>query len=154
MKKLKVLTIVALMACVLSLGACRKSVNTSNPAVVQAAALLDAENTCKTLEDGIKTANDAIEKLQAGEPDYYAKVKPLLKKLSAANNTAAQKINTVAGGGSADWKGALIALGTSVTPADLTTFGFKNSNTQLIVETSFAGLVATLSAIQTKFGGK
>lgn len=151
--KLKILTLTLMIACIGIFAGCRKSVNNSNPAVVQAVALQDAENTCKTVEDGLLTANRAIEKLQATEPDYYNKVKPLLRKISKLNATASGKIALVASGQSADWKGALIAVSASVTPSDLTTFGFKNPNTQIIVETSFSGLILALSSIKTKFGG-
>jgi hypothetical protein len=153
MKRFKTIVAILLISvCLVPMEACRKNVNTSNPQVVQAAALLDAANTCKTLEDGIVAANDAVEKLEASEPEYYAHVKPLLKKLSSANTVASQKINIVAQGGTADWKGALVAVGTSVTASDLTTFGFKNSDTQLIIQGSFALLVTTLSSMQLKFG--
>lgn len=151
MKKISIL--ITLMACLLIATGCRKSVNNSNPAVVQAVALQDAENTCKTVEDGLLTANRAIEKLQATEPDYYNHVKPLLRKISKLNATASGKIALVASGQSADWKSSLIAVSASVTPSDLTTFGFKNANTQLIVETSFSGLILALTSIKTKFGG-
>lgn len=143
--------IAVLLVCMVPLGACRKNVST-NPAVVQAVVLTDAENTCKLIDDGLKSANAAIEKLQVSEPGYYAHVKPLIRKISAANATASSKVALVAAGGSADWRGALIAVGTSVTPSDLTTFGFKNSNTQLIVEAAFGGLIATLNSIPSKFG--
>lgn len=156
MKKVVKSTIVLLLIGMLAFApiGCRKNININNPAVVQAAALLDASNTCKTLEEGLLSANNAVEALQAGEPDYYAKVKPLLRKISAANVVAAQKIQLVSQGGTADWRSALIAVGSSTTPADLTSFGFKNPNSQLIVQGGFALLVATLSSIQTKFGGK
>lgn len=150
--KLKILTLTLMIACIGIFAGCRKNVS-ANPAVIQAVALQDAENSCKAVEDGIKAANDAVERLEAGEPDYYAHIKPILRKLSAANNVAAQKINLAASGQNTGWQAALVSVGTSVTSSDLTAFGFKNQNTQLIVETSFAGLIAALTAIQAKFGG-
>ena len=141
------------MASLLLTAGCRHNVNTSNPAVVQASALADAADTCKLLEDGLASAKAAVEKLETAEPDYYAHVKPLLKKMSAANVVAIEKIQVAKNGGTADWKGALVAVAASVSPSDLTSVGVKNQTSQLIVEGSIAGLVATLESFKAKFGG-
>ena len=151
--KRTILSIFLILSLVLSPAACRKNLNTTNPQVIQAAALLDAENTCKTLEDGLVAANNAVEGLEAAEPGYYAKVKPLIRRLSAANALASSKIKLVSAGGTADWRGAMIAVGSSVSPQDLTVFDFKNPGTQSIVSAGFSLLVATLSQIQVKYSG-
>jgi hypothetical protein len=136
----------------LGAAGCRHNVNTSNPAVVQASALADAANTCKLLEDGVASANAAVEKLETAEPDYYAHVKPLLQKVSAANVLAIEKIQVVKNGGTADWKGALVNVAASVSPSDLTSVGVKNQTSQVIMEGSIAALVATLESFKAKFG--
>lgn len=132
---------------------CRHNVST-NPKVVMTATLLDASNTCVTIEDGLTAANHIVNALETSEPEYYAHVRPLIKKLSAANKTASDTIVKVRNGDTAaDWRGAMLAIGSGITPADLTSFGFKNSNTQAIVTAAFATLVATLNALPATYGG-
>lgn len=137
--------------CLCTLSACRKNVST-NPTVVQAVALQDAENTVKSVEDGLNAANDVIENLQTAEPGYYAKIKPILRRLSSLNATASRKLNVVAQGGSADWKGAIVDVGNSITIADLTNFGFKNPNSQAAVDAGMELLVGALNTLKRKFG--
>ena len=130
----------------LSVG-CRHNVNTSNPKVVAISALADAFNTCKTLEDGLVAANKAIESIEAQEPEYYAHIKPLLQKISTANKNAAHKIQQAKNDGVTDWKSAFVSISSSITPADLTSVGVKNPNSQIIVGSSISGIVIILEAI-------
>lgn len=150
MKRLFTIIMIAVMLS-FSTG-CGHFTHSTNPAVVQAAALVDVQKTLKTVEDGLLTANKAVENLEAAEPEYYAYVKPLLKKISLSNRIASDKVDIVTKGGTADWKSAVIEIGSSVTPADLTTFGFKNPSSQLIVEGGFATLITTLETIKNKYG--
>lgn len=136
-----------------AMGGCRHSINTANPRVVMAATLLDASNTTVAVEDGLTAANHVVDSLEQSEPDYYAKVKPLIRKISAANKAASDKIVAAKNGDTtADWRGAVNAVAASVKPGDLTAFGFKNQNTQALVTAAFATLVATLNAIPGTFG--
>lgn len=150
--KALLISIMAVIICVLGIG-CRHTVNTANPAVVTVTTLQDASDTCVTLEDGLTAANKAVDQIEATEPEYYAHVKPLLKKLSAANASASGIIQNVKNGQPGNWKGAVLGVATSITPADLTSFAVKNPTSQLIVEGSITGLIATLATIQAKFGG-
>lgn len=150
--KIKTLLIVTLLACGLcTVSACRKSVN-NNPAVVQAMTLQDAENAVKSVEDGLKAANDTVESLQSAEPGYYAKLKPILRRISSLNATASSKINGAAQGNATNWQGALSDVANSITPADLTTFGFKNPNSQLAAQAGMTLLQTALNTLKSKFG--
>lgn len=148
----RLITIMTLSACLVMVPGCRKSVN-SNPAVVQAIGLQDAENSVKAVEDGLKAANDTIESMQTTEPGYYAKLKPILRRISSLNATASRKINGAAQGGSTNWQGALSDVANSITPADLTNFGFKNPNSQLAAQAGMTLLQTALNTLKTKFGG-
>lgn len=150
-KKCVILALMLVVA--FGLTACRHNVNTANPAVVTITTLQDASNTTVALEDGLTAANKALDQIEAAEPEYYAHVKPLIKKVSAANASASGIIQNVKNGKPGDWKGAVLGIATSITPADLTTFAVKNPTSQLIVEGSITGLIATLATIKAKFGG-
>ena len=126
---------------------------TPSAAVVTAATLLDASNTCVTVEDGLTAADHALDQLKTTEPDYYAKVDPLIKKISAANVLAAKKIKLVKDTGTGDWRPAILAVASSVNVADLNAAGIKNSTTQTIVAAALATLVGVLNAIPKTFGG-
>lgn len=139
--------VVPLLALALMTTACRHNVNASNPAVVTVSALVDASNTCKTLENGLTAANQALEKIEMQEPEYYSHVKPLIQKISAANIVAAHKIQAAKNGNPSNWKQSFIAIGTSITPADLTAVQVKNPNSQIIVGSTIAGIVGIIEAI-------
>lgn len=149
------LGVIALLLAFMATEGCRHNVvNTNNPKVVMAATLLDASNTCVTIEDGLTAANHVIDALETAEPDYYKHVKPLIKRISTANKTASDKIVAVRNGdGTADWRGAVLAIGTSVDTKDLTAFSFKNPNSQALVTAAFATLTATLASLPQTFGG-
>lgn len=117
------------------------------------ATLLDASNTCVTVEDSLTAADHAIDQVKTSDPEYYAKVGPLIKRLSAANTVAAQKIKLVKDTGVGDWRPALLAVAASVNTADLTAVGVKNQTSQTIVAASLASLVAIINTITTNFGG-
>lgn len=151
--KIKIAVTLALIVLVGAGVGCRHNVNTSNPAVVTASALQDASNACVTLEDGLTAADKALDQLETVEPEYYAHVKPLLKKISAANASASKIVQSVKNGQPGNVKGAMLAVAVSVTPADLTAFSVKNPTSQLIVEGSITALIATLATIQANFGG-
>lgn len=146
-----VVAAVMLMAITATEG-CRHNVNTNNPKVIQAATLLDASDLTVTIEDGVVAANHAVEAIQASDPEYYNKVKPLLRSISSANVLAARKIQAFKNGdATADWRGAIIAVAGSVNTQDLSAVHIKNPNTQLIVSASLATLVAALETIPKKF---
>jgi hypothetical protein len=124
-----------------------------SPAVVTAATLLDASNTCVTIEDSLTAANHAIDQLKATDPEYYAKLDPLIKKISRANTVAAEKIKLAKDTGATDWKPALLAVAASVNISDLTAGGIKNPTSQTIATAALASLVAILNTINQNFGG-
>lgn len=140
---------------VLAVGCRHTQPNTTPPsqAVVTVATLLDASNTCVTVEDSLTAADHAIDQVKVSDPEYYAKVGPLIKRLSAANTVAAQKIKLVKDTGVGDWKPALLAVAASVNTADLTAAGVKSQTSQTIVAASLASLVAIINTITTNFGG-
>jgi hypothetical protein len=121
-------------------------------AVVTIATLLDADHTCLTVQDSLTAADHAIDQLKTSDPEYYAKVGPLIKKISAANNAAEQKIKLAKDTGATDWKPALLAVASSVNVSDLSAAGVKNQTSQLIVSASLASLVGILNSITTNFG--
>lgn len=122
-------------------------------AVVTAATLLDASNTCVTVEDGLTAADHALDQLQASEPEYYTKVKPLIQKISSANVAAARKVKAAKDSGATDWRPAMLAVAASVNVSDLNAAGVKNPTSQAIVSASLASLVAILNTINQNFGG-
>lgn len=142
-----------MLAAIATVEGCRHNVNTNNPKVIAAMTLLDASDITVTVEDGLVATDHILDTLQTSDPEYYAKIKPLLKKISSANVTAAQKIKIVKDGGQADWKGAILAVAASVNVHDLNAVGIKNPNTQIIVSASLATLVKILTDIPQKFGG-
>lgn len=151
----KTLATIIVLSLIILLTGCRYNINTNNPKVVVAATLLDASNTTVLIEDGLTAANHVTEQLESIEPEYYAHVKPLIKRISAANVVAAKTVqNAKNGNTAADWRGALIAVGASVKPSDLTAFGFKNPTSKALVSGGFATLIAILDSIPQKFGGK
>lgn len=133
---------------------CHHTVNSSNPAVVSAVTLLDAENTVNTIAHGLQTANGTLKSLQSIEPDYYAYAHPKLVQIAQLNEKANQAILAAKNGNTTvDWKSAVIAIGSVATdPQSLVVFGFKNQSSQTIVQTSFAALLAGIAAAQ-QFGG-
>lgn len=131
---------------------CRHSANMANPKVAFAVTLLDASNTTKTIADGLTAADKVLDRIQAQEPDYYAKVRPLLTKIARANDGANVAILNAKNGGAADWKGALVSVSQTVATSDLTAFGFKNPTSQALVQDGFAVLISGLS-LAAQFGG-
>jgi len=126
---------------------------TPSAAVATAATLLDASNASVTVEDSLTAAYHALEQLKTTDPEYYTQAMPLIKKISAANAVAAQKIKLAKDTGATDWRPALLAVASSVNPSDLTAAGVKNPTSQAIVSASLASLVAILNAINQNFGG-
>lgn len=126
---------------------CRHNVNTSNPQVVAMSALGDASNACKTVEDALTATNKALEQLEATEPAYYAKVKPLVQKISQANRLASSKIVAAKNGEPVDWRSAFVAVGSSINIDDLRAAQVKNPTSQIIVGSSVALLIDALVAI-------
>lgn len=127
-----------------------RHVNNSNPIVVKAATLANAEKTVNTIAHGLLAADQTIDALQATEPDYYAAVQPKLKTLARLNEVANQCIVTALNGGTCNWQAAVVAIATEAgKPDNLTTFGFKNPNSQKIAQTGFIALIAGINmAIQ------
>lgn len=142
-----------LVAFLLAAGVgCHRKVNQNNPQVVRAATLLDASNTCVTIEDGLVAANHAVESIESQDPEYYAKVKPLLRKVSSANVEAVHKIKTFKDGDtSVNWRAGMLAVASSINTDDLSALQIKNPTTQLIVSASLATLVGALNAIPKSF---
>lgn len=151
MKKFLIYPILAVA--LLTLPGCRHNVNTSNPQVVLAATLLDASNTVVTLADGLTAADHVLDQLQASDPAYYAQIKPLLIKIAKLNDVAVAKIAAAkAGDATADWKGAIIAIGSSVTVTDFSTVGIKNPTNQALASAGLATLIAALELIPKTYG--
>lgn len=147
------LSMMLLSGVMLYTTACRHTVNSKNPQVVAIVAINDAMNICKTVHDGLQNADKTIDALQTQEPDYYSKAQPLLKKIRAANDIAVETLLKAQAGQSVDWKTSMLALSTTVSAGDLTTFGFKNPNTQLLVSAGVSGLEGVLLSIPSKLGG-
>jgi hypothetical protein len=144
------------MLLVASLG-CRHNAPNAPPASPQVVAIVtldDAMNICNDVHHTQVNADKAIDALQATEPDYYAHAQPIIKRIRDANDLAVKAILSAERGGTDDWKGAMVALASTIKPGDLTTFGFKNKDTQTIVSTSIAGLEGILLSIPSKLGGK
>lgn len=159
-KKVKVFVTLVLPLFIVMVAAmesgCRHNTNSTTPVspqVATAVTLLDASNTCVTVEDGLTAADHAIDQLKASDPEYYAKVSPLIKKISAANVVAAQKIQVVKNTGQGDWKSAMLAVAQSVNVNDLNAAQVKNPTSQGIVTAALASLVAILNTINQNFGG-
>lgn len=142
-----------LLSTLLIASGCRHNINTSNPAVVTAATLLDASNTCVAVEDGLTAANHAVDALETQEPEYYAHVKPLLKKLSTANVAAVKLVQAAKNGQPANWQQGMLAMASAVTPADLSAVQVKNPTSQAIAQGALATLIVTLNTIPHTFGG-
>lgn len=158
MKRKRIITLMLLLVALAGLASCHRTTTSSitpppSPAVATVATLLDASNATVTVEDSLTAANHAIDQLQSSDPEYYAKLNPLIKKISAANTVAAQKIKLVKDTGTGDWKPALLAVASSVNTADLTAAGVKNPTSQAIVSAALASLIAILNTITTNFGG-
>lgn len=157
--KLKSRYLVSALAMILLVSAgCRHNTTAAgqpppSAAVTTVATLLDASNTCVTVEDGLTAADHAIDQVKMSDPEYYAKVGPLIKKISAANAAAAQKVKLAKDTGATDWKPAMLAIASSVNVSDLSAAGVKNPTSQAIVQASLAGLVAIINTINQNFGG-
>lgn len=140
---------------VLGCSGCIHSTTSTNPAVIRAVTLLDAENTVNTIAHGLQEANGTLKNLQPTEPDYYAFAHPKLVALAQANENANQAIlKANAGDQTVNWKSAVFDV--SAVAGDtktLTAFGFKNPKTQQLVQLGFATLSTALSAA-SQFGGK
>jgi hypothetical protein len=159
MKLLRSTMVMLLLAVVLVGSGCRKNVTTPgqpppSAAVTTAATLLDASNTCLTVEDSLTAASHTIDKLKDSDPEYYAKIDPLIKKISAANTAAALKVQAAMKSGATDWKSAMVAIASSVNVSDLNAAGIKNPTSQTIAAASLASLIAILNTINQNFGGK
>lgn len=152
---MSLLTLGVLIVGLMASTGCHHNVNTSNPQVVFADTLYSAAAVVDETATGLVAANQVVESLKAVEPEYYASVKPKLQKIALANDKAIAAIRAAkAGDTSADWKTAVVAVANAAIPTDLTTFGFKNTETQSVVTVGFAGLESALIAISNSFGGK
>lgn len=143
-----------LMLLIVLLMGCQHKTET-NPVVIQAVTLANAEKVVNTVAHGVLAADGVLDQIQAQEPDYYKAVEPKLKAIAGLNESANQCIVTAVKGGSCDWKLAVIALAKGAgQPSSLTAFGFKNPSSQQKVEVGLAGLIAGLNmAIQFEQAG-
>jgi hypothetical protein len=155
MKRRPILALILTLTMIAATSGCRHNQPGAAPpshAVVVAATLLDASNTTVTVEDGLIAASHAIDQLQTTDPEYYAKVSPLIKKISAANVAAAKKIKIVKDTGAGDWRADMLAIAGSVNISDLTATGIKNPTSQAIVSAALATLIGVLNTINQNFG--
>lgn len=145
----KTLTLVLVLGMSITWGSgCRTSPQSTNPKVAFAATLLGGADVVDSVANGLAAANEAVTQLRATEPDYYAKVHPLLVKLARLNDKAIIAIRKAkAGDSSADWEGAISDIASGISPSDLTTFGFKNPNSAAVAQVGMATLIAALNAI-------
>lgn len=140
---------------VLTLSACHRGLNTSNPQVVFVNSLAAGAQSCDLVATLLVAADGTLDGLQASEPEYYAKVKPLLQKTARLNDTAIAAIKAAkAGDTSANWQAALFNVGSALGAGDLTAFGFKNPASQDKVKGTIAALQLLLTSISTSYGGK
>lgn len=145
-EKITALVALALIALTLSTTSCRHKVDTTNPVVVKAVTLSNAEKTVNTIAHGILAADQTIDQIKLQEPDYYAAVSPKLKIVAQLNETANQCIVTSVNGGICDWQTEVATIAKFIgDPNSLTTFGFKNPDTQKKVQ---LGLAILISGIQ------
>ncbi len=149
----RAIMVVLLLALPATFLGCRHNVNTANPQVVAAATLLDASNATVTVEDGLTQAKATLRQLRASEPEWYAKVNPIIQRYSAANTSAAKKIQAATIGQPADWRAAMLDIAAQGQPSDFTAFGFKNPASQQLVSQTFKTLIEILILIPQKFGG-
>jgi hypothetical protein len=153
--KLKRLLIALVLVGALTLSACHRGLNTSNPQVVLVNSLAAGAQSCDLVATLLLAADGTLDSLQATEPDYYAKVKPLLQKTAKLNDAAIAGIKAAkAGDTSANWQAELVAVGGALGSEDLTVFGFKNPTSQKEVQGSIAALQMFLTAITASYGGK
>lgn len=125
---------------------CRHTVQSTNPAVIQAATLNDAEKIVSTVAHGLLAARQTLDSLEATEPDYYRAVLPKIQVLAKLNEKANQCILADLSGGVCDWQQAVAQIAQGVSdPTALTAFGFKNPKSQQIVQLGFAGLLAGIN---------
>lgn len=126
----------------------------SNPAVIKAVTLLDAENTANTIAHGLVAGDSMLNNLRSQEPEFVASAHAKLAEIARLNDQANAAILQAKNGDSAvDWKSTLVAV--SKASSDVKTlqaFGFKNSNSQQIVQAGFATLLSALS-LAGSFGG-
>lgn len=134
----------------LSTLGCHPKVDTTNPVVIQAVTLNDAEKTVNTISHGLLAAKQTVSSLETTEPSYYNIITPKLTTIASLNETANQCIITAVTGGKCDWQTAVINIAKQTgDPTTLTAFGFKNPNTQKQVQIGFATLIAGINiAIQ------
>jgi hypothetical protein len=124
-----------------------------NPQVNFANTLLAAADAVDVVATALVAANQVIESLKTQEPDYFNATKPKLVAIAKANDKAIAVIRSAQSGDtSVDWRGAVLAVSTTVANQDQANFGFKNPNTQATVKIGLASLQAALIAIQNSFG--
>lgn len=152
-----ILTLLLATTLVITPG-CRHNVQSTNPVVIQAVTLSDAEKTVNTIAHGLLAADQTIDSLQTSEPDYYATVQPKLKATAKLNEVANQCIVTSLNGGKCDWQTAIINIATEAgKPENLTNFGFKDDKTKQKVQLGFAVLTTGINMaiqFQQRAGGK
>ena len=141
------------MTATMTTGCRHNTANMANPKVAMAVTLLDASNTTVTIADGLTAADKILDALRATEPDYYKRTRPLLVKIAKLNDIASAAIVKAKNGDTnANWRIAMINISQAVATSDLTTFGFKNRNSQLAVQDGFAVLISGLT-LAGQFGG-
>ncbi len=144
MKKLLVLV----LALALVTGCVKNTVTNPTPRVVYVNTLLSAAEADDTLSLALRSANDAVIKLRATEPDYYNTVHPYLVRLAVLNDKAIAVLRLAQSGDtSANWRGALLAIADEAAKTDPLTFGFKNPNTRATVAIIFASFRAAIQVI-------
>lgn len=149
----RLVSVAMLMLAVLLFTGCRYSAQSTNPKVVFAATLYDADVALDDLSISLRAANDGVQKLSATEPEYYSSVHPYLVKIAQANDKAVAAIQATRNGSTtADWQGAMVAIVTVASTMDPTTFGFKNPTSQASVKLLFASFNAAVAAIKASFG--
>lgn len=148
---------VGLVLCSVLTG-CHPKVDTTNPAVIKAVTLSNAEKTVNTIAHGLLAADQTLDSIKITEADYYASVSPKLKTLAKLNEVANQCIITTVSGGSCDWKQAVSNIAIEAGKSEnLTSFGFKNPQTQEKVQLGFTVLVSGINMavqFQQSVGGK
>jgi|SRR5690348_13291896 len=137
---------------------CRQTVTSTNPVVIRAVTLSDAEKTVNTIAHGVLAADQTLDSLQSSEPDYYTVVQPKLKAIAKLNEVANQCIVTSLNGGTCDWQTAVINIATEAgKPDNLTNFGFKDPQTKQKVQLGFTVLITGINMavqFQHRVGGQ
>lgn len=133
-----------IMATTMTSG-CHKTTST-NPAVVRAVTLLDAENTVNAIAHGLQTANGTLAAMRESEPEYYEYAHSRIVAIAFLNDRANADIVAAKNGSTlVDWKSSVAAIARSVGDTrSLTAFGFKNAKSQQEAQLGLATLITAL----------